>query len=173
MINQETLKQQLHYNPETGVFTRLIASARRVKIGDVAGWLDSTGYIQIMVLGKSYRVHRLAWLYVYGNFPPEQVDHINHVRDDNRIINLRLATHQENNKNASMSKRNKSGITGVFWKKQNRKWQARIMVNRKSIHLGFFTDKFEAICARLSANNKYGFHENHGSIRSVVRSALN
>lgn len=97
-----------------------------------------------------------------GSWPKEQIDHINHVRSDNRWINLREATNQENCKNRSISIRNKSGVVGVRWTKGKTKWAAYIHVNSKDKYLGFFFDKFEAICARKSAENKHGFHANHG-----------
>lgn len=93
---------------------------------------------------------------------PNEIDHINHVRDDNRWINLRDGTRSDNQKNASMRTDNKSGFLGVSWSNEVNKWRAQAMVNHKVKSLGYFDDKFEAICARASANNKYGYHENHG-----------
>jgi len=162
MITQEQLKEILHYNPETGIFTWRTKAAVRIKIGDVAGFVCDTRYIRIKIKGKPYVAHRLAWLYVYGVWPKEQIDHINHDRADNRIINLREVTHQENQKNQSMRKANTSGVCGVSWEKGVRKWRARITVKGIKISLGCFADKDAAIRARKSADAKYGFHENHG-----------
>ena len=160
MITQKELKELLHYDPETGVFMWVVLR-QGVRNGGVAGSM-SYGYIRIKVKGRSYQAHRLAWLSIHGKWPKEQIDHINHIRDDNRIENLREATNQENQRNASMKKNNKSGITGVYWYKRDNKWLAYIMTGGKLINLGYFTDKFEAICARKSAEKKYGYHENHG-----------
>ena len=91
-----------------------------------------------------------------------QVDHINHDRTDNRIENLRLVNANENGKNQKASVRNKSGVVGVSWKKSKNKWHSQIMVNGKQIHLGFFDNIDEAKKARIDAERKYGFHENHG-----------
>ena len=162
MITQPELKELLHYDPDTGFFIRKTKATCSAEIGSIVGSPDSYGYIAVNVKGCVYRAHRLAWFYVYGVWPTEQIDHINHVRDDNRWINLREATHRENQRNRKISKNNTSGVCGVCWHKTQMKWFTKIKINSKYIHLGVFTDKFEAICARLSANNKYGFHENHG-----------
>ena len=103
--------------------------------------------------------HRLAWLYVYGCWPDE-IDHINQIRDDNRIANLRSVDRTTNCQNASRQK-SESGVTGLV-KRYTGKWEARIQVNKKYIYLGIFSTKSEAIAARKAANVKYGFHENHG-----------
>ena len=163
MITQTYLKEIFDYNPDTGVFTRLISTTNCVKVGDIAGCVNKNhGYRAISVKNKLYLAHRLAWLYMTGEWPKDQIDHINHDRVDNRWVNLRKATRQENGKNMSMSKRNTSGVTGVCWAKVESKWFAQIMVDSKTIGLSYFADKFEAICARKSAENKYGFHGNHG-----------
>ena len=162
MVTQEELKELLHYNPDTGIFTR-IASRGSVKAGYIAGCLDKDGYITIKINCKTYKAHRLAWFYVHGKWPKHKIDHINHVRADNRIANLRCATCRENNKNSSLRKDNTSGVCGVCWYRPKKKWASQIMVNGMNVCLGYFTDKFEAICARKSADNKHGYHANHGS----------
>ena len=163
MLTQERLKELLHYDPEAGLFTWLVSSGNGVKVGDIAGSF-SHGYIQIRVKGKLHQAHRLVWLYMSGVWPKDQIDHINHIRDDNRIVNLREATHRENGRNRSMKSNNKSGVTGVHRYEQRKKWVAQIKVDDKLIYLGCFTDKFEAVCARKSAENKFGFHPNHGTM---------
>ena len=163
MITQSELKKLLHYNPKTGVFTRIISTNRSVKIGDVAGSKDRRGYIAVWIMGKSCMAHRLAWLYMSGSWPKNEIDHENHVRDDNRIINLREATRLENNKNASKRKDNTSGVCGIHWSERDKRWYAQVSVKGKRMFLGCFKDKFGAMCARKSADNKYGFHENHGA----------
>jgi len=104
----------------------------------------------------------LAWLYVYGTMPKEQIDHINHVRDDNRIINLREVTHSENHKNRTKQSNNTSGVTGVHWLEEKERWQAYIKGDDKKIHLGTFKNKNDAISARKEAEIKYNYHSNHG-----------
>jgi len=160
MLNQETLKTILHYDPKTGIFTRLISS-RSVNKGETAGSSNGQGYLRVMLLGKRYCVHRLAFLYMIGKMP-DQVDHINHIRNDNRWGNLKASNNQENQRNCSKQKNNSSGHVGVHWNKQNSKWRAIIGVNYKHIHLGYFSKLSEAIKARSGANKKYGFDNNHG-----------
>ena len=160
MNNQQKLKNKLSYNKLTGVFKYKNQCGLMIA-GDIAG-TPSNGYIQIRFNGKVERAHRLAWLYVYGIEPKHQIDHINHIRSDNRIINLRIVTNSENAKNKSITSKNKSGIVGVFRDEVNNKWKAQIKVDGKVINLGRYRDLFSACCARMSANIKYDFHPMHG-----------
>jgi len=165
MLTQEKLEEILSYNPETGLFTRLVGGrGPNNRVGDISGAIGNHGYIAVTINRKRYLAHRLAWFITYGSWPKNEIDHLNHVRVDNRLANLRETTRQENMRNASLSKASTSGVTGVYWNKRDEIWNPAIMVNGKTIHLGAFTDKFEAICARKSAENKYGFHANHGKI---------
>lgn len=161
-LTQSQLKEILHYNPDTGVFTRLMnGNFGRWKIGDIAGCVSSeSGYVLIRVLGVLQRAHRLAFLYMTGSFPQDQVDHEDHIRHNNEWLNIRQCTNQENHKNESLSKNNTSGNIGVSFNRG--KWCAYIMVDRKKQHLGRFITKQEAICARKSADIEYNFHTNHG-----------
>ena len=162
MITQERLKELLHYCPETGIFTWKIKRSNRIKVGDVAGGLNNMGYIRIRAGSSQQYAHRLAFLYVEGVMPEEPIDHINGNRSDNRLGNLRRVSNTDNQRNSSLSRRNKSGFTGVHWAKHVKKWEASIRINRRTIHLGLFNDIDGAIEARKEANIKYGFHENHG-----------
>lgn len=162
MLTQSELKEHLKYDQETGAFTRIKSISNYVKVGDIAGHVRQDGYVRVSVKGKIYLAHRLAWLYVYGGWPREQIDHINHARADNRIENLREATNHENSKNRPPQNNNTSGVVGVHWYKPTKRWMAYIRVNKVNVNLGYFMDKFEAICARKSAERKYGFHLNHG-----------
>ena len=163
-LTQEYLREQLHYEQDDGTFKWNVSNSPRVKVGDVAGTVNNKGYRIIRINGKDYKAHRLAFLYMTGEFPPEQIDHINHKRDDNCFINLRLASNQENHKNRKMSVRNKSGFNGVYWHKHANKWLANININGKKKYLGLFKDLNEAINARKDANKKYKFHTNHGVV---------
>ena len=162
MLTQEQLKNELTYNSITGVFTRAKSNTNSIIKGEISGSLSPDGYLKIMVLAKRYQSHRLAWLYEKGEFPKNHVDHINGIKGDNRICNLRDATSEENNKNSSFSKANKSGYTGVIWHKSSSNWVARIGHKNKKIHLGCFDDINDAVKARRDAEAKYGFHKNHG-----------
>jgi len=161
ILTQKQLKSFLSYSSETGIFIWLPCRGAG-KTGFAAGTPHTGGYINITVNKKRYYAHRLAWLYIHGVWPKHQIDHINHIRDDNRIENLREVTNQENHKNSSLRNDSASGITGVSWCNTREKWRSHISEGERFSHLGYFTDKFEAICSRKSAENKHGFHENHG-----------
>ena len=160
MITQKELKEMFNYDPETGLLTRLTSPANNVKIGAVAGSL-SHGYLQIDIQGKSYRAHRIAWCITFGYWPKE-IDHINHVRDDNRLVNLREVTRPENSRNRPLQSNNTSGAVGVYWHRPRNKWVARIKNNGKTEHLGYFIKYDDAVAARKAAEIKYDFHKNHG-----------
>lgn len=162
MVTQERLKELLHYDPETGAFIWRVARRGPAGVGDVAGTLRVTGYITIGIDGRIYRAHRLAFLYMGVSLPP-QVDHENHIRNDNRWVNLSPATSFINQRNCTLHKNNQSGVTGVHWHKYFRKWTATIGFNKKRYHLGRFNDKEEAIKVRKEAEKRFGFHPNHGA----------
>ena len=161
ILTQDRLKELLDYNPETGKF-RWIKCKRKDLIGKIAGGSVGIGYIGIMIDYKHYRSHRLAWFYMTGFWPKDQIDHINHIRDDNRFVNLREATQIDNLKNLRMRDSNISGVMGVSWDKRRNKWRASIKVNGKSMTIGRFEDFNNAVSARKSAEYKHGFHVNHG-----------
>ncbi len=145
MLTQEELKSQLHYDPDTGIFTRLVSNNKKHKIGDIAGGINpSSGYYMIKVFGKRYSLHRLAWLYIYGYFPDLCIDHINRIRTDNRINNLRLSTNSENQQNRTICSNNKVGIKGVYKTKNYEKYVAQATLNGKHYYLGHFDSQHEA-----------------------------
>lgn len=160
-LTQDRLKELLHYDPETGVFTRRVVLNNKIKVGDIAGCLCN-GYVKIRVEVRRYRAHRLAWLYMVGDWPKDQLDHINGKRDDNRWANIREATSSENMKNRKINTNNTSGIMGVCWNKRSGRWDAQIKLGGRTIHLGSFRDKTAAILARMEGEKKYAFHPNHG-----------
>lgn len=139
ILTQARLQALLTYNPDTGEFHRAIGRKGAGFFGTKSG-SPSHGYLTIMIDGRNYRCHRLAWLYVYGEFPDGHLDHINRNKTDNRIANLRIATKKQNAENTGIQSNNKSGHRGVFWNSQKSKWQARIKHHGKTIHLGFFDD---------------------------------
>lgn len=150
----EELRRIILYDPQTGSFTWKVAAARRVKVGGPAGG-KSGRYVCIRIHGRLYRAHRLAWLYVTGQWPKDQVDHINGVEDDNRFLNLREATNTENQRNRKKKKDNTSGFKGVCFVKSKRLWMASIVVQRKSINLGYFRAPEDAHRAYCAAAKKY------------------
>lgn len=161
-ITQERLKELFSYNPDTGLFIRLVSTAKKNKVGDVAGSIDN-GYLRVKIDGSSYRLHRLSFLYMDG-FMPDEVDHINHIRNYNRWLNLREASDLDNSRNKSISKKNTSGVIGVSWFKDRKKWRSQIMVANKTIWLGQYSNFIDAITARKKAEVFHGFHENHGGV---------
>lgn len=128
------LRRILVYDPSTGVFTRLVASGS-AKVGDRAGCVNATGYIVIRILDRLYLAHRLAWLYVYGRWPKEQIDHRDRDRSNNRFTNLREASNAQNQMNAK-KKRGLSRYKGVSWREQTKRWQVHISINGRSTYLG-------------------------------------
>lgn len=155
MITLEKLQELLSYDPETGIFTWLTQRRGGAKKGTEAGCKNFKGYIKINIYGKEYLAHRLAWLYVYGKLPESFLDHINEIRDDNRITNLRLATLQENYHNISKpQKNNKSGILGVCRANCGKKWRADICLNGKIKYLGVFNTAEQAYEAYLKAKRE-------------------
>lgn len=171
LITQIELKSKLHYDPETGKFTRLTGTVFGLKIGDEAGCvgIDRGGRKSVVIGIKRnvYYAHRLAWLYVYGSSPDDEIDHINGDSCDNRLINLRCVSRLENAKNIRLSKRNKSGLCGVFWRKSVGKFVAVIDAHGKKKHLGYFDNIFDAACARKAEEKTYGYHFNHGKERCL------
>ncbi len=161
-MTQSRLKEVLHYEPTTGVFTRLISKSGSGKIGSTVGSIDSKGYLNIMIDRTSYGLHRLAILYMTGRMPLHYVDHEDHNPSNNIYTNLKEVTHIQNNMNRSIGPLNKSGFVGVYWCKKAKRWMAQIKADGKIKHLGSFIDKELAIEARKAANIQYGYHKNHG-----------
>ena len=160
LLTQSRLKEVLSYDIESGVFTWAI-DRPKAKKGKVAGSIDGHGYHIICIDAVRHSAHRLAWLYIYGYYP-EEVDHQNHVRSDNRLINLRATDRSGNGRNTSKPSTNKSGVVGVSCTtrlgKRNHKWEVRACGK----FLGYFDDFFEAVCKRKSAELQMNFHPNHG-----------
>ena len=144
-MNQQRLKELLSYDPDTGVFTWV------KRLNNTAGAFDAYGYVVIRVDKILYKAHRLAWLYTFGEFPAGNLDHINQIKNDNRISNLRVV-------NQSQNIQNLASVKGVSWDKEREKWCARIKVMYKTIHLGRFTEKDDAIAARKAAEVVYFTH---------------
>lgn len=145
-----------------GQLIRKVGVSRNAKVGDVAGCYKPPGYLVVKIAQKSYYVHRLIWLYVYGQWPSKSIDHIDGDRSNNRVENLRDATAVENGRNQKINAKNQSGVTGVCWINRDSRWQANMRVKGKSINLGWFKNFNEAVKARKEAEKKYNFHPNHG-----------
>jgi hypothetical protein len=173
-ITPDILRQLLRYEPETGaLFWR--TRDRRLFSCD-ADWrtfnklwagqpaftsYDRDGYLVGSVAHWNFKAHRVCWMIAKG-IAPMQIDHINGVKDDNRLINLRSVTPRQNAVNAAKSKNNTSGTTGVSWHKGTKTWIARISVFGERRFLGAFSELRDAIAARKEAEIRFRYHPNHG-----------
>ena len=146
-LTKEWVRFHLEYNASTGIFRRRVANSNNSVAGDVAGARAGAGYIEIKIDGKSYKAHRLAWLYVYGHLPRGDIDHANMDREDNRLKNLRAATRSQNQFNRPRLRSNKSGFKGVSWHKATSKFVAQASLNGKKCYLGVFGTPEEAAAA--------------------------
>ena len=169
-LRYEEVARLFTYDRETGVLYWRRRNSNRVPKTLEAGTQrksNSGGYRQVNIKGKKYKVHRIIMMLCFGHIPENaEIDHINHVRNDNRLFNLRFVTGSENSKNKSVSSKNTSGVTGVCFSKAHRKYIAQIKVNRKTIHLGVFDTLEGAAAARAEANLKFNFNNNHGKGRA-------
>lgn len=152
MVTLERLKEVLKYEPETGLFYWKVSNSNRVKVGDVAD-CPRQGYIQIMIDKVTYIAHRLAWLYVYGKWPDGDIDHINGVRNDNRISNLRDVSKNMNQQNRQGPRRgNKFNLLGVC--QQRNRFKAQITINGKVTYIGLYDTPEEAHQAYITTKRK-------------------
>lgn len=144
----------LKYNENTGVITwKIKPNFSTIKIGDEAGGETTNGYRGLMIDGKKYLSHRIAFLITYG-FLPRYIDHINGQKLDNRLCNLRECTHSQNLHNQGIQSNNSSGYKGVSWHKNTLKWCAKIEVNKVANNLGLFKCKHEAARAYNKASKR-------------------
>ena len=171
----ELLRQLLRYEPDTGklywrertpdVFEdgRCKSFNSQFANKEAFTFTGRDGYKHGNVLNqRPYLAHRVIWAITYGEWPLNHIDHINGIRDDNRIENLRDVSRSENQKNQKRPAHNTSGAVGVSWANREKKWHAYINIDRRRESLGYFTDLAEAIAARKEAEAKYSFHPNHG-----------
>lgn len=156
MLTVDRLRELLNYDPQTGMFVWLRPHGT-VKIGDEAGCVQKSrpglSYRSISIGRRLYKAHRLAWLYVHGEWPPcgMEIDHADGDGLNNRLSNLRPATVSQNQANARHRVNSASGRKGVCWNKRDRKWQARIRINGYRVHLGNFDDPETAAAAYRTA----------------------
>lgn len=162
-LTQKRLKERLHYDVFSGVFTWLVSPAPTVFIGDIAGWANE-GYTQICVDNQAYYASWLAWLYAYGRLPikGKMIDHIDHNGTNNKLANLREVIEPENHKNLSLYKNSPLGVMGVTPSPNGKVYYARLVCNQRVVLDKGFRTFEEAMKARKAAEKKHGFHENHG-----------
>lgn len=138
MLTAEIARQALSYDPDSGSLTWLI-SRGTVKAGSKVCRVSNRGYLTVKIFGKTYQAHRVAWLIVHGEWPIT-IDHINRQRTDNRLVNLRNATQQQNMCNVPRKRTNTSGVRGVSWHSQSEKWQVEVKADGKRYYLGSYQD---------------------------------
>jgi hypothetical protein len=155
-LSAERARDLLSYDPTTGLLTwRVKPLYRPIKPGDVAGHVMKRGYLTVTIAGQAYYGHRLCWLIHHGEWPDRELDHVNGVRTDNRIENLRPATRSQNSQNrGATAKRNKSGLLGVAWDEQAQKWQVKLTLNGKVTWVGRYSDKGQAAEAYREAKTR-------------------
>lgn len=153
--NYEEVRKRLRYEPETGKFYSKVHNSN-VKIGqEMKGVVDNKGYIRIGVGGKIYKAHRLAFICMEQNLP-EQVDHKNRVKTDNRWSNLRAANQSKNQWNTKERSTSTSGYKNVYWRSQRNKWVVFVRAGEgKSVYIGTYSDVEEANIAATNARIKY------------------
>lgn len=161
-MTAEEARQLFSYNPETGDLAWRI-NRGRIRAGTLIRAPSVQGYYQVMYRNRNYRAHRVAWLIYYGEWPLLELDHINGIRNDNRIANLREAYHSENCRNGRLRSTNSSGFKGVSWHKASGKWHAQITVDGTTRHLGLHKTAEEAHAAyRKAAAEHHGEFANFG-----------
>jgi hypothetical protein len=165
-LTAEKLREILAYDQETGDFVRLVDRSTNARAGSIAGCVSAGGtgklHWQISIDGRLYYAHRLAWLYMTGQWPSKTIDHIDANGLNNRWSNLREATKSENQHNRGKQRNNTSGFKGVSWHKRDRKWQAEIWLNGRKKSLGGFDDAAAAHAAYCDAAQKF-----HGGFARV------
>lgn len=156
-LTQERLKELLHYDPITGIFTRLVTTSQKSLSGSAAGSMDAKGYLVMSIDGRFYKLHRLAWFYVTGTWPEDQIDHRNRLKNDNRFDNLRDATNALNKANGGVYSNSSTGLRGVRYHRPSGKFQARCWFDGRRKSLGYFTSAHEAYSAYCeAAKTMYG-----------------
>lgn len=152
------VKRFLSYDANAGSFTWIESRSRTAKAGMQAGSKDNHGYIKVMFQQKLYKAHRLAWFYVYGEWPAGQIDHINGDRADNRISNLRIVSNKQNQENVGRKANNTSGYRGVSFYRKSGKYEAHIRHNGKKRHVGTFLTAEDASQAAMAARQSLMTH---------------
>lgn len=172
VLTYDRLKELIDYDPETGVITSKYSTSKMDK-GCQMGSFEAYGSgnthvkgtrhrVRITLMGRSYSAHRLVWFWMTGDWPDGVIDHIDGDPWNNKWDNLRDVTGSENSKNIGLSRKNKSGVLGVYWDKRIDMWCSQIGLNGRNKNLGTFHNFDDAVKVRKEAEKKYNFHPNHG-----------
>jgi hypothetical protein len=163
MLTQERVRYLFTYDEKNGLLLRNLKRGKGLP-GKPSLCKDKDGYHVVGIDNKNYRTHRVIWLYVYGEFPEGYLDHINRIRTDNRIENLREADYSKNGYNTKTPKANTTGVKNVQWIKHMNKYQVRLRANNQNLVIGHFADLELAELVAIEARNKYhGTFANHGT----------
>jgi hypothetical protein len=155
-LTADELRELIHYDPATGIFICCIARGAK-SAGQPTGSLTDQNYKLVTIRGRRYRAHRLAWLYMTGEWPTQHIDHIDRDRTNNRWSNLRAADYVGNNGNAGLSCKNTSGFKGVYFSRHAKRWRAQISISNKTKNLGYFDTAEQAHQAYSeAARNHFG-----------------
>jgi len=169
MVSVDRLKEMLEYDGER--LRWKVARPGTATKGSLAGFMvefpHGLRYMRLKICGRSHQAHRVIWALVYGQWPTNHIDHIDGNGLNNKIENLRDVDPAANAKNRKRYDINTSGCSGVTWRECRKRWLARIRVNGRLIHLGYFDELEDAKVARSNAELKYGFHPNHGESRRM------
>ncbi len=157
-------RSHLSYCEESGLMYWVKKPSNRVNIGELAGTVNRQGYLVVTVRRQKIQGHRVAWLLHHGKWPKHQIDHVDGNRSNNRISNLRDATHVQNMQNTAMFRNNRSGCMGVRWNNKSSRWVSFIGHGGKRISLGTHTSLLEAAARRKSREISLGYHPNHGRV---------
>ena len=163
--NFDFLFEYVRYNETKGEFTWIKRPNKNIHLHTRAGTKNSAGYRVICLFGKRYLEHRLAWFFVHGEMPEHEIDHINQIRDDNRISNLRQVTRSENQRNKTR-KDSRVDEVGIWWCRRRKRYIAEITLNGKKVYQKSFKDIDEAIQQRKAKALELGFHDNHGKTQA-------
>lgn len=155
-MNRKKLESYVLYDKHNGFF-------KYRNSGRTVDNRNQSGYVRVSIDGKRYLAHRLAWIWCNGDIPEGmEIDHINQVKHDNRIVNLRLGTSRDNKRNRALQSNNTTGINGVSYDKKNNAYEANIKVDGKKVFLGYYDTEAEAKAARYAADRVLKFSELHG-----------
>ena len=169
-LTQEYVRQLFNYDPDTGSLTWKVRKGPRAMIGDEAGYTTNNGYRNIIIDQKCYKAHRICWLWIFGTWPKDQLDHINNKKSDNRLCNIRAATNSQNLCNRGKTKNNRSGYKGVWFHKHVGKYTGKIGYKGKHIHLGYFdTPEQAAIAYDIVGRILHGrFFRGNGTLPNAI-----
>ena len=157
-VTADIVRRLFDYDPHSGLFIRKESARPRRWGGANAGHLRRDGYVTIVCEGRKFLAHRLAWLWFYGVWPRKHLDHVNRVKNDNRIDNLREVTPAQNRQNSTVSGKSLSGHRGVCWHKKTSRWRARAIIDGRRVDLGEFENVSDAVAARVDAELKHYTH---------------